>query len=136
MTTTTTFIIASTSFTSFESAMVAVRAIWAAKNHEMTIEDALIPSIDSETITIEQANSIRVKFYSDKRKENTMNFKTQLEELLIAHTDSFTMEMDVAMHINETATDAEHLEELLIACVDSGTVELEVAENILEQINA
>ncbi|AHJ10568.1 hypothetical protein Spp001_60 [Shewanella phage Spp001] len=75
-------------------------------------------------------------YFQDLITTEEKDMKELLESLLIACIDSETIDVDVARHINETATSEEHLEELLIACVDSGTVSEDVAMHILNTINA
>jgi late competence protein required for DNA uptake (superfamily II DNA/RNA helicase) len=103
----------------------SIRAIKLAFSMNYNLEELLIANVDSDTTPLEEAQ------YILSNQEELQMFTEQLEMLLIAYVDSFSIDQEVAMYLNETAVNKEQLEEMLISCVDSETVSLEVAQNIL-----
>jgi len=64
------------------------------------------------------------------------NFKTKLEELLIAHVDSLTLDEQVAKNLMEYTEEYGDLEGQLISYIDSDMMSLETAQNIISKMES
>jgi len=64
------------------------------------------------------------------------NFKTKLEELLIAHLDSGTIDEQVAKNLLKYTEDYADLESQLISYHDSDMMSLETAQNIISKMES